>query len=135
LPLAVMSIVWWLATWLLATMEIGSNSHTHLIPRPVSGAQRFESAVIVGLGSYAAWKFVVGILLTLHLLNTYIYFGKQPFWVYVNATARTLLQPLSKIPLRLGKVDFAPVVGIGLAFLAAEQLETWLRWLYVRLPF
>ena len=57
------------------------------------------------------------------LLNTYIYFGKHPFWNYVNATAQTLLAPLRKIPLRAGRVDFAPVVGIVIIFFAAELAE------------
>jgi len=134
LPLVVASAVWWLATWLLTTMAIGGNSRTHFIPQPVSAAQRLESSLLVGLESYLVWKFVIGILLILHLLNTYLYFGKQPFWDYVNKTAHTLLRPLNKIPLRVGKVDFAPVAGLAIVFFAAEWLETLFRWLYVRLP-
>jgi uncharacterized protein YggT (Ycf19 family) len=38
----------------------------------------------------------------------------------VDATAQTLLKPLGKIPLRAGKADFAPIVGIALTFLIAE---------------
>ena len=83
-------------------------------------AQRIEEALVIGLGSYLVWKFLIGALLALHLLNSYIYFGKNPFWNYVNATAQTLLSPLEKIPLRAGKVDFAPVVGIALVFFIAE---------------
>ena len=59
-------------------------------------------------------------LLTLHLLNSYIYFGRHPVWNYVDVTAKTLLRPLKKIPLRIGKADFAPIVGIALTFLVAE---------------
>ena len=75
-----------------------------------------KQSLVIGLGSYLVWKFPVGALLVLHLLNSYIYFGKHPFWNYVNATAQTLLAPLRKIPLRAGKVDFAPVVGIAMVF-------------------
>ena len=93
------------------------------MPRPVSAAHRVEESLVIGLGSYLAWKFVAAALLVLHLLNTYIYFGKHPFWSYVNATAQTLLAPLRKIPLRAGRVDFAPVVGIAVIFFAAELAE------------
>ena len=59
----------------------------------------------------------------------------KPIWSYVNATAHTLLVPLKKIPLRMGKVDFAPVAGLALTFFAAEQIQKGLVWLYGRAPF
>ena len=81
---------------------------------------RMEQSVVIGLGGYLVWKFPAGALLTLHLLNSYIYFGRHPFWKYVNVTAQKMLAPLKKIPLRAGKVDFAPVVALVLLFLVAE---------------
>jgi uncharacterized protein YggT (Ycf19 family) len=127
LPLMVTAFFWWLASWLLAWLQV--------IPEPVSPAHRIEESLVIGLGSYLAWKYLIGVLLVLHLLNSYIYFGKHPFWGYVNAEARTLLSPLRAVPLRLGKVDFAPVVGIALVFLAAELAGRGLVLLYGRLPF
>jgi len=126
-PFAGTALAWWLASWLLAWLEI--------IPRPVSAAHRIEESLAIGLGSYLAWKFITAALLVLALLNTYIYFGKHPFWNYVDMTAQALLAPLRKIPLRAGKADFAPVVGIALVFLAAEVMERGLVYLYARLPF
>ena len=126
-PFAGTALVWWLASWLLVRLEI--------IPRPVSAAHRIEESLVIGLGSYLAWKFVAAALLVLHLLNTYVYFGKHPFWNYVNATAQNLLAPLRKIPLRAGRVDFAPVVGMAILFFAAELAERGLVWLYAQLPF
>lgn len=127
LPLMITATFWWLASWLLAWLQI--------IPPPVSAARRIEAALIIGLNSYLVWKYLVGAVLTLHLLNSYIYFGKHPFWSYVNAEARTLLSPLRTVPLRAGKVDFAPVVGLALVFLAAELAGRGLFFLYGRLPF
>jgi len=127
LPLIVTATFWWLASWLLTWLQI--------IPKPVSAAHRFEQALVIGLNSYLVWKYLIGALLTLHLLNSYIYFGKYPFWSYVNAKARTLLSPLRAVPLRVGKVDFAPVAGLVLVFLAAELAGRGLFFLYGRLPF
>jgi uncharacterized protein YggT (Ycf19 family) len=127
LPLAATAGSWWLASWPLAWLQI--------VPQPVSAAHRLEAALVIGLGSYPAWKYVVGALLALHLLNSYIYFGNHPFWNYVNAEARTLLSLLRKLPLQAGKADFAPVVGIVLVFLLAEFAERGLGLLYGRLPF
>jgi uncharacterized protein YggT (Ycf19 family) len=125
-PPAVTALVWGLASWPFAWLH----------PSPaMSAAHRIEEALVIGLGSYLAWKFIAAALLVLHLLNTYIYFGRHPFWNYVNATAQTLLAPLRKIPLRAGKVDFAPVVEIAIIFFAAELAELGLAKLYARLPF
>jgi uncharacterized protein YggT (Ycf19 family) len=126
-PFAVTAPLWWLASWLFTRLEI--------IPKPISAAHRLEESLVIGLGCYLAWKAVIAALLVLHLLNTYIYFGKQPLWNYVRTTTETLLLPLRKIPLRAGKVDFAPVVGIAILFLAAGLAERELVWLYTRLPF
>jgi len=132
LPLLGTTLLWWPAAWLLRNVAAANQVATQA--PPVTGLQHLESALIVGLGGYLVWKYVIGGLLILHLLNTHIYFGKQPFWNYVNATGRTLLAPLRKIPLRAGKVDFAPVAGLALTFLAAELWQRGLVWLHGRLP-
>ena len=119
--------MWWLASWLLEWCGI--------IPGPISTAHRIEQSLLIGLGSYLVWKYVIGVLLALHLLNSYVYFGRHPLWNYVNATARTLLQPLRRVPLRAGRVDFAPVVGIALVFLLAGLAERGLIFIYGRLSF
>ena len=119
LPLAITAAFWLAASWLLTWLQI--------IPPPVSAARRIEAALIIGLNSYLVWKYVIGALLTLHLLNSYIYFGKNPFWAYVNAEAQTLLSPLRRVPLRLDKVNFAPVVGIVLIFLFAHFAENGIK--------
>ena len=127
LPLIVTATFWWLASWLLAWLQV--------IPEPASPAHRIEESLVIGLGSYLTWKYLIGALLVLHLLNSYIYFGKHPFWGYVNAGAQILLSPLRAVPLRTGKVDFAPVVGIVLVFLVAELAGRGLVLLYGKLPF
>jgi uncharacterized protein YggT (Ycf19 family) len=125
-PFAATALFWWLASWLFGWLQID--------PPPVSAAHRIEQSLVIGLGSYLVWKFPIGALLALHLLNSYIYFGRHPFWNYVNTTAQTLLTPLQKIPLRAGRVDFAPVVGTALTFLLAEFAERGLVLLYAKLP-
>ena len=126
LPFATGALCWWPAGWLLARLAV--------IPAPISIAHHLEQSAVIGLGSYLAWKFAAATLLVVHLLNNYIYFGKHPFWSYVNTCARTLLWPLQKIPLRAGRMDFTPVAGIALIFFAGELAERALVWLYARLP-
>lgn len=121
LPFFVAAIAWWLATWLLNQLGVIA-----LVPM----AGRFQQSVLFGLSSYLLWQYPLGALLLLHLLNSYVYFGKHPFWKYVGATAQTIQQPLGRLPLRLGKVDLAPAVGIAAVFLIAHFAETGLYRLY-----
>ena len=88
---------------------------------------------------------MIAAVLGLYLLNSYIYFGRHPFWAYVTAVAQPLLHPLRTLPLRFSRLDFAPVVAMVLVLFAAQTLERWMnlfgrahlpgsRDLYVRLP-
>ena len=126
-PWALAAAGWITLSWLLAWMNI--------IPHPVSPAQRIEQAVVIGLGTFLVWKYLLGVLLTLHLLNTYVYLGNSPFWKYIYLTAQTVLLPLKILPLRVGKVDFAPVAGVVLVFFLSELASNSLIWVYLRLPF
>jgi uncharacterized protein YggT (Ycf19 family) len=126
LPLVAAAGVWGLVSWLLGRLGI--------LP-PVSSAVRFQQSLVIGANSYLLWKFPLGAVLLLHLLNSYIYFGKNPFWSYVSATAQKLLAPLHKVPLRIGRVDFAPVVALALLFGVAELAARGLNLLYIRLSY
>jgi uncharacterized protein YggT (Ycf19 family) len=125
LPFVATAMIWWLVAWLLIRLDV-------LTPTPPAG--RFQQSVLLGLSSYLLWKIPLGAILVLHLLNSYIYFGKHPIWKYANATAQTLMQPLSKLPLRAGKIDFGPVAALVVIFLAAHFAEAGLYRLYARLP-
>jgi hypothetical protein len=125
LPLIVTAVCWWLVSWLLAWLQI--------IPQP-SPARRIEEALIIAMQGYLLWQYPIAAILVLYLLNSYIYFGRHPVWNYVGGTAQTLLRPLKIIPfLRIGKVDFKPVVGIALVFLIAQLAEWGVVVLYKRL--
>ena len=115
LPLVVGFVLWWLLTWPLTKWG--------LMPRPVSAMARLAQSGLVGLSTYLAWKYLIVGLLTLHLLHSYIYFGRHPGWNFVDAAARRLLRPLRALPLRGGKVDLTPVVGILLVLLLAFFAE------------
>lgn len=126
LPLVVTAICWWLTSWLLVWLQI--------IPRP-STAWRIEESFIIASQGYLLWQFPIAAILVLHLLNSYIYFGRHPIWTYIEATAQTLLRPLKGIYLRIGKVDFAPLLGIVVVFLIARLAGWGVSVLYKRLSY
>lgn len=125
LPLVAAGCLWWLVTWPLAQWAI--------VPRPVSAVHRLEQALVIGFGSYLAWKYLIVGVLTLHVVNSYVYFGNHAFWTHLNGIARQLLLPLRRVPLRVGKVDFAPVLVIALVFFLSRLMETGLTALYAKL--
>ena len=115
LPLLLIVPVWWSGSWLLTYWEI--------LPHVSGLLPRFEQALIVGLGSYLAWKYLIVGVLLLYFVSSYVYFGKQPFWQHLDVIARLLLTPLRPLPLRFGKLDFAPIVAIGIVLLFTQAVE------------
>jgi uncharacterized protein YggT (Ycf19 family) len=125
LPLVLGTLLWLAASQLLALANI--------LPAPRSPALRVQQAVLIALGSYLSWKYLIGGLLALHLVTSYIYFGNQPIWNYITVTGQNLLRPLERFSLRAGKVDFSPIVGLVLVFAGAEFAERGLSWVFQRL--
>jgi hypothetical protein len=137
LPVAMAAILWLPSGWLLAEIRV--------VPHAVSAADTLEKAVVIGLGQCLTWKYPIGAILILHLLNTYIYFGKHPFWNYVGGIAETLLRPLRGMWASTRTTTFSPAVkaatkglltfvAIVLTFLLAEFAARGLSWLYAHLP-
>jgi uncharacterized protein YggT (Ycf19 family) len=117
------SFLFWLAMApLLATI------HVHLPIR--SFAQLCGEAAVVGLGGWLLWRYVVGIVLLLHIISSYVYFGNAPFWKFISATAQNLLRPVTWLPLRLGKVDLAPILALALVICAGIFAPNLLASLY-----
>lgn len=126
LPLVAIACVWWLMNWPLAQWAI--------VPHSTGAIHRLEQALVIGLGSYLAWKYLIIAVLTLHVINSYVYFGNHTFWNHLNGIARQLLVPLRRVPLRVVRVDFAPVLVLVLVFVLSRLIEDGLTALYAKLP-
>jgi uncharacterized protein YggT (Ycf19 family) len=118
LPLVVLTPVWWLASWPLTYLT--------RLPEP-SASARWQQALLVGAGSYLCWKYLIGGVLALYFVSSYVYFGRQPFWQHLTDIGRLLLGPLRRLPLRVGRLDFSPLVGIVLIFAVAHAAEHGVR--------
>lgn len=126
LPLVSVGLFWWLLSWLLV--------YWGLLPQPGSEILRLEQSAVIGLSSYLSWKYIIAGVLMLHAVSSHVYLGSHSFWGSVSAVARQVLKPLKGVPLALGRVDFAPVVGIAVVFVLARMAEAWLAKLYSILP-
>lgn len=121
LPLLVTMLLWCLLNPLLLRIQ--------MVPK-VSPWHLLAQGAVIGLAVYFVLRFLVIGFLLLHVLNSYVYLGDFPFWNFVNTTSRALLRPLQGLPLRIGRVDLAPVVGAALVMLAAELGRRGLERLY-----
>ncbi len=115
LPLIIAGLLWLVLQPLLARLAI--------VPHVRSASQLLAQAAWIGLAGYLGWKYLIVGILLLHLFNSYVYVGNHPFWNFINASARHLLAPLHRLPLRAGRVDFAPLVAIALIFLVTEGVS------------
>lgn len=136
LPFVVGAVLWFVLHPLLAHMSI--------VPRSRSIEQVLEQSAFIGAATYLGCKYLIVGILLLHLLNSYVYLGNHAFWNFINVTARNILWPLRWLPLRVGKVDFLPLLGIALVFFATELVTNpperlaWFKfrqWFYRELPF
>jgi len=125
-PILLVGSLWWVASPSLVDQGMTAA--------PSSAAHLAQQSVLVGLGTLLAWKYLVTGVLFLGVLNTYLYLGTWSVWAYVQTTSRNLLRPLQLLPLRIGRIDFIPVLGLALAWLLFTYAEIGLNRLFGRLP-
>ena len=104
-----------------------------LLPAAGSFRQMLGQGLLLGLMTVLAWKFLLLGLLGLHLFTSYVHLGVSPFWEFVTASGRNLIEPLRPLPLRAGKYDFAPLVAIALVWFGMKYAEIGLAMLFERL--
>jgi uncharacterized protein YggT (Ycf19 family) len=120
-------------TWLLAVLPGAAAAavwtgacplliHADVIHRPQSAVHLLAQGGLMGVGIYFTLKNLLPIILFLHLISSYVYLGSNPFWEFIATTARRLLRPLRRLPLRLGRFDFAPLAGIVTLLLLLQAL-------------
>lgn len=126
LPLFGVALAWLAIGPLLTWLE--------LIPGTASWEHRLEQATLIGAGGYLSWKYLIGGLLALYILNSYVYLGRHPFLAFITAASQSLLKPFRPVPLQISKVDFAPLVAVAIVFLIAGFGGLALTRLYGLLP-
>jgi uncharacterized protein YggT (Ycf19 family) len=114
LPLVLVAGLWTALHPILVSLNVTGpvQSPTHLL----------EQGLLVGAGLYLSLKYLLPVFLLLHLIGTYVYLGHNPLWGFVSTTARNILAPLRRLPLRYAMVDFAPLAGAVLIFLLLHVL-------------
>lgn len=103
-----------------------------------STAHLLGQGALIGLGLLLSLKYVLPVFLCLHMVASYIYMGTSPVWDFIATTSGNVMAPLRHLPLRFGRLDFAPLAGavliLGLlhwlpnAVLARMAVSKWSAW-------
>lgn len=124
LPGIAAGLLWLILRWPLHMIAIA--------PPPASPAALVEQSVLVGLGIWVSVRWLLGGLLLLRLINSYVYLGNHPFWDAVHQIGGVPLAPFRRLPLQFGKLDLSPLLATAALFLAAAGLERALVAAYFR---
>ena len=127
LPMIVTAVLWGFGSPALVQMGI--------VPTPTSSTHVWQQALVLGAASFLVWRLLVLFLCILYMLNSYVYLGKSHLWQYVDTTGANLLAPLRQLPMRIGKLDLAPILAIVVVLLVTHWAARGLPAVFQRLPF
>lgn len=91
-----------------------------------SKALLLAQGAVLSIFAWLSLKYLFLVFLIVHLVVTYVYLGANPVWDFINTTSKNLLAPLKPLPLRFGRIDFTPVLGIILVVLLLFVLPDWI---------
>jgi uncharacterized protein YggT (Ycf19 family) len=99
----------WIALYPLL-VQLGITSRVQSI------AHLAEQGVLIASSLMITLQYLLPVLLLLHLVASYVYLGSNALWEFIGATASNMLAPLRRLPLRVARFDFSPLVGVILIF-------------------
>jgi hypothetical protein len=105
-PVITSAVLWLIFYPLLARLGIINWAHSDW---HVAG-----QCAVIGASLFLSLKYLLPSLLLLHLIVSYVYLGNSAFWDFVSTTSRNVL---FSQPLRAGKLDLTPVLGLILTIL------------------
>ena len=119
----------WLATGrALLVFGIGE------IPREWSVSTLLLQSPFVAASFGCSFLLVMAVVLALHLISSYVYFGDHAVWPFIDRTAKVYLSPLRRFPLMFGHFDFAPILGILVFWFLNWIGNRGIRWVWEQLP-
>ncbi len=119
LPIFAVATLWIVLHPVLVQAGVMNRTHSNL--------HLAEQGLLIGAMVYCSLKFLLPALFLAQVIASYVYLGNHPLWDFIGATSRNVLAPLNRLPLRSGKMDFAPLLGILLVLLVLHFLPEWIR--------
>ncbi len=94
----------------------------------------FFQSPVVAFSLWNVYLLAIMVLIGLYVLNSYVYLGEKVVWKFVDETAKFYLSGLRKLPLVVGRIDFAPFLGIVVFWILYRVVEACLHFVFERLP-
>ena len=85
-------------------------TYLRILPEPRSWQHWVGQGAVMAMAVHHLCTPLILAVMLLHVVNSYVYLGNYAFLAYINSAAQTLLKLIRWLPLRLGKIDFAPLV-------------------------
>lgn len=124
--LGVLGLLWFLVS--PALVSVG------LAPVRVSSTHALQQAAVVALGGLAFLKWPMVLLCLMRFLLDHVYLGTMPVWDYLHATGGRLSDWAGRLPLKWGRIDFAPLAAAGLYWGLGHLIQGAAPRLFQRLP-
>ncbi len=103
-PMVLTAGIWMAIQPLLVRCDVATRAH--------SMAHLLAQGLLVGFSLVFSLKYLIPSILFLHVVSSYVYLGSNALWDFISATSRNLLRPFRRLPLRVAKVDFAPLLAV-----------------------
>jgi uncharacterized protein YggT (Ycf19 family) len=118
LPLFLIIGLWFALHPLLVHLKITSHAR--------SSAHLAEQGILIASALLFSLQYLLPVFLLLYLVASYVYWGSNVLWEFIGATARNLMAPLRRLPLRIAMFDFTPLVGVILIFALLHWLPNFI---------
>jgi uncharacterized protein YggT (Ycf19 family) len=106
-------------------------AHMGVVASATALTQVLAQSLLLALMLVLSLKYMLPVILVLHLLASYVYLGSSPLWDFIASSSRNLLRPIKRVPLQFGKVDLRGAAGALLVLLLLhwipEIVESYLK--------
>jgi len=89
----------------------------------------------LSLSAWVGLYWLIVAMLSAYLIHSYIYLGPWEGWDWLEGMVERLLSPLKPLPLQWARIDFAPLVALGLNWLIFTALIRLIQYGYQSRPF
>ena len=124
--------LWVTALLLSASLHIIEIEWMTLIEARSENSHQYGYLPLLIILDFRAATYLTMGIVSLYIINSYVYIGEKKFWKNVDDYGKQLLAPVRRIPLVVGKADLAPFLVMAIAYglsyiLRHDQLASWLR--------
>lgn len=84
----------------------------------------FWQSMLMVASFWVSFLLVILAVIALHFVNSYVYLGQRAMWDFIDETAKLYLSIFRRLPLIVGRFDFAPLFG-GLVYWLLFEISQW----------